>query len=206
MLIPGCINPSLLVARILPVYILPCDLNLTNGGLTVIQRRIDDSVNFTRGWNDYVNGFGDPEGNYWLGLRRVHHISSTCEHGANLFIYLESFTPDDTAYAYYSRFGLSDANSNYRIAIDGYSGTAGGTGFADGASFTTRDNDNDQDINNCADLYRGGWWYVDCHLANLNGLYYYTNPTSYADGICWSAYKGYYKSMRKVEMKIRCSI
>lgn len=28
---------------------------------------MDGSVDFDRGWDDYVNGFGDPEKEFWLG-------------------------------------------------------------------------------------------------------------------------------------------
>ena len=31
------------------------------------QRRLDDSVDFNRTWNDYLMGFGIPDGNFWLG-------------------------------------------------------------------------------------------------------------------------------------------
>ena len=34
----------------------------------VFQRRVDDSVDFFRGWNDYVRGFGNATGNLWLGM------------------------------------------------------------------------------------------------------------------------------------------
>ena len=33
----------------------------STGGFTVIQRRMDGSVNFDRSWNDYKNGFGSLE-------------------------------------------------------------------------------------------------------------------------------------------------
>ena len=33
----------------------------------VIQRRIDGSVDFDRDWSDYLEGFGDKNGEYWLG-------------------------------------------------------------------------------------------------------------------------------------------
>lgn len=36
-------------------------------GWTVIQKRIDGSVDFWKVWDDYVAGFGDVDGEYWLG-------------------------------------------------------------------------------------------------------------------------------------------
>lgn len=38
--------------------------------------------------------------------------------------------------------------------------------------FIIRDKDNDvyEDVN-CVVLYKGGWWYSDCCVVNLNGLY-----------------------------------
>ena len=37
--------------------------------LKVIQRRINGSVNFHRGWNEYEKGFGPKDGEHWIGMR-----------------------------------------------------------------------------------------------------------------------------------------
>ncbi|KAL2078831.1 hypothetical protein ACEWY4_004933 [Coilia grayii] len=42
--------------------------------------------------------------------------------------------------------------------------------YHNGRHFSTRDRDR-SDIRFCAMFYRGGWWYRNCHEANLNGLY-----------------------------------
>ena len=69
--------------------------------------------------------------------------------------------------------------------------------------FSTKDADNDiYKEASCSLLFRGAWWYSNCHGSNLNGFYYGGPHKSYADGIEWYAFRGYYYSLKTTEMKI----
>ena len=48
-----------------------CDMSLQGGGWTVIQHRVDDSLDCNRDWMSYKIGFGNLEGNFWLGLDSI---------------------------------------------------------------------------------------------------------------------------------------
>ena len=41
---------------------------VTTSGRTVIQRRLDGSVDFQRDWDDYLSGFGNLSSEYWIGV------------------------------------------------------------------------------------------------------------------------------------------
>jgi len=72
-----------------------------------------------------------------------------------------------------------------------------------GQKFSTMDQDNDAHPSvSCAEVYKGGWWFSNCHQSNLNGLYMGT-ATTYGAGIVWSHWKGYIYSMNFSEMKTR---
>ena len=38
----------------------------------MFQRRMNGSQNFYLDWDDYENGFGDLNGEFWLGLSKIY--------------------------------------------------------------------------------------------------------------------------------------
>ena len=54
--------------------------------IQVFQRRIDGSVNFTRDWRSYKDGFGSANGEYWIGKLPITNIKETYEYKNRYFI------------------------------------------------------------------------------------------------------------------------
>ena len=76
--------------------------------------------------------------------------------------------------------------------------------YNDGTQFTTTDRDNDEYSGNCAKgLGRGGWWYVDCTNANLNGVYHHSPSAPDATGIWWWYWHGNRYSLKATTMMIQ---
>ena len=181
-----------------------CDMQTTSGGWTVIQRRIDGSVNFFKNWVDYKHGFGNVDKEFWLGNDRIHRLTN----GRNMTI---RFDLEDAngikVYAEYKMFYIDGEDANYKAHVGAYSGTAGDSfSYANGMQFTTKDRDNDIYHRNCAAVYHGAWWYTKCHHSNLNGMYLYGRHSSYANGINWYHFRGHYNSLKKTEMKVRPAV
>uniref|UniRef100_F6UAK1 Fibrinogen C-terminal domain-containing protein n=1 Tax=Ciona intestinalis TaxID=7719 RepID=F6UAK1_CIOIN len=179
-----------------------CDLVTDGGGWVVFQRRKDGSENFFRGWNDYVSGFGNLEGELWLGLDVIHNLTANNEY--EMRVDLEDFNGNKT-HAVYSNFVVSVAPL-YALAVSGYSGNAGERNYTRNGkrNFSTKDRDQDTLATaNCAESFKGGWWYTACHAANLNGLYLSGQHDSYANGVNWRPWRGYHYSLKISEMKLR---
>ena len=178
------------------------------GGYTVFQRRKDGSVDFYRNFSDYEEGFGDLNGEFWLGLKTIYRLIQGRDY-YTLRVDLQDFE-NETRFAKYAKFSLGDATLDYPITLEGYSGDAGDSmtpdgdyGNVNGMKFSTKDRENDLRSDQCAVTFRGAWWYNACHRSNLNSQYLGGPHSSLADGINWDSWKGYYYSLKFTEMKIR---
>ena len=102
---------------------------------------------------------------------------------------------------------MRDAYNKYKLEVSGYTGTGGDSmAYHNNRPFSTHDRDNDLDGRNCAETYKGAWWYAACQTSSLNGKYLCGNHASYADGVNWSNWKGYNYSLKFTEMKVRADM
>ena len=103
-----------------------CDQTTARGRWTVFQKRLDGSVNFYRGWNDYKLGFGNLNGEFWLGLDKINRLTKSGRY--RLRVDLED-TTGKTAYAEYDHFAVSSERTKYQLSLGTYSGEHSSGGF-----------------------------------------------------------------------------
>ena len=99
-----------------------CDMTRDGGGWTVFQRRQDGSQNFYRGWSDYKAGFGNLDGEFWLGLDKLHRLSKSGQ--GVLRVDLMDFNGAQR-YAKYGTFSVAGGSDKYRLKIGNYAGKLG---------------------------------------------------------------------------------
>ena len=184
-----------------------CDTVTAGGGWLVIQRRIDGSVDFSRYWSEYEEGFGklpvdneDTTGEFWIGLRSLQCLTSQGHWELRIDYMLSNKTK---GYLSYHHFRVQPASDDYRLSISGFSGNITdpitGSHSLNTMKFTTRDRDNDKwNEYNCAVRSvagnAGGWWYNDCFHIFLNHQFNHR----------YSIYlNGRYHSLPFIEIKIR---
>ena len=85
----------------------------------MFQKRLNASVDFYLYWNNYKVGFGDLNGEFWLGLDKIHRLTS--DNDNMLCVNLEEFE-GNTAYAEYNMFGVMSENDKYKLILGSYSG------------------------------------------------------------------------------------
>ena len=177
-----------------------CDMRTDGGGWTVFQRRKDGSVDFYRGWSDYKAGFGQLTGEFWLGNDKIHRL--TASRCSSLRVELEDWY-GNIVYAKYGNFSVGDEQTQYRLQVGSYSGTASDSLiYHNNMHFTTKDRDNDRHPSNCAIRDTGAWWYKECQYSNLNGRYL-DNKTKNRQGLRWYYFRFDSRSFKFAEMKLR---
>ena len=85
----------------------------------MFQKRLDGSVDFYLNWSDYKHGFGNLSGEFWLGLDKIHRLTS--DNNTMLRVDLEDFE-GNTAFAEYNMFGVMSENFKYKLILGSYEG------------------------------------------------------------------------------------
>ncbi|XP_065503547.1 fibrinogen-like protein 1-like protein [Caloenas nicobarica] len=150
-----------------------CEMNVTHGGWTVIQRNQKDTpVTWAESWSTYKYGFGSVRGEYWLGTEYIHQIAKQKVYQVRFII---QDSTDSTSFADYNLFSVEDESHGYRLRLGSYTGTAGDAMTSDNPKtmhdnmkFSTKDRDQDTYSKNCAYSYEGGWWFSACYSVRLN--------------------------------------
>ena len=170
-------------------------------GWLVWLRRIDGSVSFNRTWDEYVEGFGDPNGNYWLGLHYLSQLTSL----PNAPEYKLRVEINSSAGAYewaeYNQFTVGNSSTDHELSYGEFS-----KGHqwnlpkkTSGIRFSTIDMNK---VNCAAEVGGGGgWWYHSCDSNTIipTGVYGGNGNPPY---ITWKRSFGN-AAIRSVIMKIK---
>ena len=81
------------------------------------------SLDFFRDWEAYKLGFGDPEGEYWLGNEHLHELTSD---GQRHLLRIEMLDwSGERTHVQYDNFSVSDEKDKFRIHLGAFSGETG---------------------------------------------------------------------------------
>ena len=136
--------------------------------------------------------------------------------------------------AEYGHFKIDNEKSKYKLEVNNYfSNSTAGDSFGSSMNafqshnkmaFSTYDSDNDMRFyDNCAQIFKSGWWFNACFQSNLNGAYYkYSDKDASTgqsktrrlrqeensqlrflrNGIHWNSID-FYKSLKSTKLRIR---
>ncbi|XP_060574329.1 uncharacterized protein LOC132732010 [Ruditapes philippinarum] len=139
------------------ILIVNCDMETDGGGWTMFQRRFDGSVDFYRNFLEYENGFGNAEGELWLGLKYIQELADKSRSEVRLDMTNHN---NDTGYETFREFKLTDG-IKYRLIIglrEASDNIAKGLWYSNLAAFSTFDRDLDfGGSRNCAVDRHGAW-------------------------------------------------
>ncbi|NXN94067.1 ANGL3 protein, partial [Rhinopomastus cyanomelas] len=179
-----------------------CEMKL-GSAWTVIQNRVDGSLDFNQTWDAYINGFGDLNEEFWLGLNKTYSITQQGDY--ILRIELQDWK-DNRRYVQYA-FRLGGPETAYTLQLSRISGSIpNALPEQTHLQFSTADHAADI-INyfNCPQNYRGGWWHSECEETNLNGNYVTPRSKGRLDrrkGLYWKPKNGRYYLLRSSKIMI----
>ncbi|XP_002741658.1 fibrinogen-like protein 1 [Saccoglossus kowalevskii] len=188
-----------------------CEMEGEDGVWNIIQRRNDGSVDFNMDWIGYKVGFGNMDGEHWIGNDNINRLTSQSKY--ILRIEFEDWN-GNLFYANYMGFLVDNEYARYKLHLGEYQPhfgvnqtTSGDSlSYHDGQEFSTPDRDNDKsEPTQCAKTYMSGWWFNNCFHSNLNGVYLKSGENDIIHGgISWTTLKASnISSIKQVTMKVK---
>ncbi|KFQ56990.1 Angiopoietin-related protein 3, partial [Nestor notabilis] len=170
---------------------------------TVIQKRVDGSLDFNQTWDAYISGFGDLNEEFWLGLNKTYSITKQGDY--ILRIELQDWK-DNKRYIEYA-FSLGGPETDYTLQLSRMFGSIpNALPEQTELRFSTADHEVDITNNfNCPENYLGGWWHSECEETNLNGKYVTPRSRGRLDrrkGLYWKPKKGRYYLLKSTKIMI----
>ena len=170
-----------------------CDQDTEGGGWTVFQRRKDGSVGFDRTLDDYKAGFGNLDGEFWLGNENLHRLLSLRD---MYELRIDMVYNDNTkTYAKYGKFMVGSEDQKYVLTVGNYSGTTrvDTFGLCNECEFSIK-------LSLIQDGFENAWWMCSESDNNLNGIYY---TDRIAERLRWGWPDHQHSWLKFVEMKFR---
>ncbi|XP_023036449.2 ficolin-2-like isoform X2 [Drosophila willistoni] len=166
----------------------------------VILNRFDGSENFTRSWNEFRMGFGNLNGEFFIGLDHLHRITNSQQ----FELYVEyKYFDGIKGFARYDNFRIGNENTGYVLKS---LGAFYGSNIDDlmtsnnlNQKFTTYDKDNNKDYRNCAQTFKGAWWFGFCRGPNPLAQYSRNARSSELSSMSWNGFN----PIRSILMLIR---
>ncbi|XP_013392252.1 ficolin-2 [Lingula anatina] len=137
-----------------------------DGGWVVVMRRYDNSFDFHRNWASYRDGFGDPNGQFWMGNDALYALTNQGDY--SMQIDMKSCN-GNYYYVKWRVFRIDNEAANYVITdiiVDSYNTS---TNYRLEEVLGWRFGTTDNPVLTCAQNHGGGWWFKDCTRWNLNG-------------------------------------
>ena len=148
-----------------------CDMQGADGGWILLQQRNDTTVNFSRNWVSFENGFGKPGVGFWVGNKYMHAITLNRRHMLRIEL-PDIYWGDQSLFGEYDNFQVLGPSTGYALNLGRYRGGLSDIlSIVNNSAFSTWDRDNDEVDEECAKTGRGAWWYgKTCYIYDLNSM------------------------------------
>ena len=131
---------------------------MAKGGWTRIMNRVDKTNAFNKSWSDYKYGFGDINGNHWLGFNSINKILLTGD-------FMARFEFENSQFYYFEvdLIKIGSESQNFILTLGQVTSYTIKTNLAynNGCEFHTFDHN--PGSSNCPIQYQAGWWFNQCY-------------------------------------------